>query len=378
MKWWLRVLLMVGVFLASVSQVLAKEKLEVFFFYSPTCSHCAAAKPFMRELEKKYDGIKVGWYDTTLTSSLAVWEVKGKELGVEVGSVPFFVIGDWSYVGFDSQETTGKLIESVVKNKLGISSETDEATVSGEVVKIPWWGQVDLKTLSLPVLTVVMGLLDGFNPCAMWVLLFLISLLLGQKDRKRMWLLGLSFIVTSGVVYFLVLSAWLNVFLVLGWVKWVRWLVGVFAVGAGGYMLRKWYKDRKGGCDTVGEEKRQKLFAKFKAVVGKRNLWLAVLGIMGLAVAVNMIELACSAGLPAIYTSVLTMNSLPAWQYYLYLVVYIVFFMLDDWIVFMVAMISLKAVGVESKYVRAVRLIGGIVMFLIGLGLLFKPEMLSF
>jgi len=193
-----------------------------------------------------------------------------------------------------------------------------------------------------------------------------------------MWVLGITFIVSSAFVYFLFLSAWLNLFLFLGFVVWVRILIGFIALGAGGYYLRDYWINKKGGCNVMRDEKRQKIFEKMRDITQKRQFILAFGGIVLLAIAVNMVELICSAGLPAIYTKILSLSNLPIWQYYLYLLFYILIFMLDDLFVFFTAMITLQAVGIQSKYSRYSHLIGGILMFMIGLLLLFKPEWLMF
>lgn len=247
-----------------------------------------------------------------------------------------------------------------------------------ESLTLPIIGTIQTANLSLPLLSVVIGLLDGFNPCAMWTLFFLISLLLSMKDKRRMWILGTAFIITSAFVYFLFLSAWLNFFLILGFLFWIRIIIGLVALGAGVYNLRDYYVNREGACKVAGSEKRRKTFDKLKNLAHERKFILALGGIILLAFAVNLIELVCSAGLPAIYTQILSLNTLSTWQYYSYILIYIFFFMLDDLFVFAIAMITLHAVGIQSKYARFSRLIGGILMLIIGALLLFKPEFLMF
>jgi hypothetical protein len=228
-----------------------------------------------------------------------------------------------------------------------------------ESLTLPILGTIQTANLSLPVLSVVLGFVDGFNPCAMWTLLFLISLLLGMKDRKRMWILGTTFIITSAFVYFLFLTAWLNFFLILGFVFWVRIVIGLVALGVGIYNLRDYHLNKEG-------------------ITHERKFILAFGGIILLAFAVNLVELVCSAGLPAIYTQILSISNLSPGQHYSYILIYIFFFMIDDLVVFAIAMITLHAVGVQSKYARLSRLIGGILMLIIGALLLFKPEILMF
>ncbi len=247
-----------------------------------------------------------------------------------------------------------------------------------EEVRLPLLGTVRLAEASLPVFTIVLALLDGFNPCAMWVLLFLLSLLVGIPDRKRAWILGASFVAASSLVYFLFLAAWLHVFLFLGFIFWVRLAVGLVALAAGGYYLYDFIVNKRGGCGIVSDSLREKIFARTRAAVSRGSLVLGIAGIVTLAFAVNLIELVCSAGLPAVYTQVLALNHLPGWQYYAYLILYILVFLADDLFIFFTAMLFLQLTGIQHKYTRCARLAGGLLMLAVGLLLLFKPEWLTF
>jgi hypothetical protein len=262
----------------------------------------------------------------------------------------------------------------------GKTSQTTQTTKSkgSFVVSFPILGRININTLTLPVLTVALGLLDGFNPCAMWTLLFLVSLLLGTKDRFKMWILGGLFILTSGFIYFLFMAAWLNFFLIIGYATIVRVLIGLTALGLGGYYVWTYWRDYKRGCLVEGDEKRQKTFNKLRDLTKNKSIWLAMGGIVLLAMAVNVVELLCSAGIPAIYTKALTLNSMPKWEYYLYLLGYIFFYMLDDMVVFIIAMVTLEMVGIKQSYAKYSHIIGGIIMLAIGILMLFKPELLMF
>jgi len=245
-----------------------------------------------------------------------------------------------------------------------------------ETIRMPLVGEIKIKDFSLPLLTIIIGAIDGFNPCAMWVLLFLISLLLGIQDKTKMWALGTAFILASGAVYFLFLSAWLNLFLFLGFVFWMRIIIALVALGSGGYHLYDYYKNR--GCVVENSEKRRMVFDRIRRIIGEKKFWVALIGIVILAFAVNLVELVCSAGLPAVYTQVLTLSKLPVWQYYGYLLLYIFVFMLDDLLVFIIAMTTLQMKAVSSRYTRYSALIGGIIMLIVGILLIFKPGWLMF
>ena len=246
-------------------------------------------------------------------------------------------------------------------------------------VKLPLIGEVKLKNLTLPLVTVVIGLADGFNPCAMWVLLFLISMLIGMKDKKRMWILGSTFLLTSALIYLIFMMSWLNLANLLISVVWVRVIIAIVSLVGGIINLRGYIKHRKvSGCDVVDDKKRNKIITRIKKFTTEKNFWLAILGVIVLAISVNVVELACSAGLPVMFIEILSLNNLTAIEEIIYIVLYMLFFLLDDFVVFVIAMTTLSLTGVSSKYGNLSKLIGGILMLLIGLLLMFKPEWIMF
>lgn len=372
----------------------SSEEVDIYFFWAHGCPHCNSEKDFLNKLEQKYSNLDIHSLEVTGNRDNAKLLTNvGKELNADISGVPFTVVGEQYFVGWYDEQTTGLAIERAVQcvlenhcpdvvgsliTPITPSPEPQEKRAIPEKIKLPILGEIETKNFSLPILTIIIAGLDGFNPCAMWVLLFLISLLLGMKDKKRMWILGTAFIVASAFVYFLFMSAWLNLFLFLGFVLWVRIIIGLVALGAGGYNLKEYFTNPAGTCKVTGEGKRRIVFEKLKAVVHKKQFWLALGGIIILAFAVNLVELICSAGLPAVYTQILTLTQLTKLQYYLYLSLYIFIFMLDDLFIFFVAMMTLQVTGVTAKYSRISHFIGGIIMLIIGILLILKPELLMF
>lgn len=384
-----------GIFLSIANSSAQTEKpIFMTLFFGETCPHCAKEEVFLKKLQEKYPSIQIRYLEIyNNPDNAALLKETAQELNVTVPGVPFLVIGDEAIVGYLNDETTGEKIKGVVEqhrfagcrdfvgNLLESQSQVDENCEDSQVpegINLPWLGEVDIKSWSLPFLTMVIGVLDGFNPCAMWVLIFLISLLLGIQDKRKMWILGSAFILSSGIVYFLFLSAWLNLFLFLGFIAIIRILIGLVAVGSGAYHLREYYVNKNAVCKATGAEKKKKIMDRLREITEQKSFWLALGGIIILAFVINLVELVCSAGLPAIYTQILSLANLPAYQYYLYLLLYIFFFMLDDMIVFAIAMISLKAFGFDGKLSRWSNLIGGIIITILGILLLFKPEWIMF
>jgi len=238
-------------------------------------------------------------------------------------------------------------------------------------------GKIKTENLSLPIIAILMGVLDGFNPCAMWILLFLISILIGMNDRKKMWILGLTFVATSALMYSLFMIAWLNLALFMGSLSWIRILVAGVAI-IGGIINLKSGLNKDSGCRVVNDKKREKIFSRVKRLTSEKTFLLALGGIILLAISVNLIELLCSAGLPVVFTQILALNELSSIDHYLYILLYIIFFMIDDMIVFIIAMLTLKLTGISTKYGKISHLIGGILMIIIGLLLIFNPGLLMF
>jgi len=193
-----------------------------------------------------------------------------------------------------------------------------------------------------------------------------------------MWIFGITFLAASAFVYFMFMAAWLHLFLFIGFVIWVRIAIGIVALWAGYYNLKEYFTNPAGGCKVTGEEKRRQIFDSLKKIIQEKNFLVGLVGLIALAFAVNMVELICSAGLPVVYTQILAAANLPIWLYYSYLLLYIFIFMLDDLIVFFVAMYTLQLTGISSKYSRASHLIGGAIMLLLGILLILKPEWLMF
>ncbi|MBT4071324.1 MAG: thioredoxin family protein [Candidatus Magasanikbacteria bacterium] len=367
-----------------------KDKVEFVLFHSKTCPHCKEEIEFIEEdlMEEYGEHVDFKMYE--------VGEVRGQDLfrqyasfyHAETGSVPItFIDGEVVY-GFGNKNTTGKQIIRIIEEKIALTCpdftqiyKDADSSEEQSIIHIPMIGEINAHSFSLPLLTVVLGVLDGFNPCAMWVLLFLISLLLGIEDRKRMWLLGGIFIFSSGLVYFFFMAAWLHFLMFVGMLFAVRLIIGALSIGIGAHSMRDYWKQRKADglvCKVSKKDNTKKTFSKIKEIVYKKSLWWSILGIVLLGFSVNLVELACSAGFPAIFTQVLSLNDLPNWQRYLYMFGYILFYMIDDMIIFIIAMVTLKSKSVGTKYAKYANLIGGVLIFLLGVLLIFKPEWLMF
>lgn len=247
---------------------------------------------------------------------------------------------------------------------------------SKDTIEVPLLGELSQSRLGMPAFTFLIGLVDGFNPCAMWVLLFLLSLLVNLKSRKKILAVAGTFVLISGLAYFAFMAAWLNVFLLIGYLRWVQLLLGVFATLVGLIHIKDFFAFKKGVSLSIPEWAKPGLYARMRRVVNAENLTGAIIGASILAVLVNIIELLCTAGLPALYTEILMMQNYPAWETYAYLGLYIVAYMLDDSIMVAIVVITLGRHKLQETQGRYLKLFSGLVILLLGLVLIFKPSLL--
>ncbi len=356
-------------------------RLTIHFFYSPTCPHCAMQEPFNEKLAQEFPDVKIARHDVTIPEEYRQLLIMAQNFSIDESrlATPTTFVDGSVFIGFESEGTTGAEMRTAIASCLENGCNRT-VSVSGESslrsFSIPLLGRMDLSTLSLPVLAAVLGLIDGFNPCAMWVLVYLIGLVMELNDRKRIWLIVGTFLLASGVLYFLFMTAWLNAFLFLGYVRPVTILVGLVALG-GGILSVKEYFETKGAmvCEVTSGAEKKKLTARMRELVAAPMTWAVLVGLVVLAFTVNSIEFVCSSAIPAVFTQVLALSSLPTWQYYAYILLYDLFFMLDDLLIFGSAILIYAEVG--GKYAKYCKIIGGVIMLVLGLMLLFAPQMLQ-
>ena len=245
-----------------------------------------------------------------------------------------------------------------------------------ETIEVPFFGKLNAGELGLPLFTIAIGLVDGFNPCAMWVLLFLLSILVNLKDRKRIILIAGIFVLISGLAYFAFMAAWLNVFLLVGLLRPIQIILGLLAIVVGSVHIKDFFAFKQGISFSIPESAKPGIYKRVREIVTAQHLAGALLGATVLAVLVNIVELLCTAGLPALYTGVLTMQGLPVWQNYAYLALYNVAYMADDTLMVVVVVLTMSKAKLQEKQGRWLKLVSGLVIVVIGLVMLIRPDLL--
>ncbi len=316
---------------------------------------------------------------------------------------PITVVGETVLAGFDGPNTTGQAILSAIEKAKysdirtiedhlaratkqevilggGCSGLQCETTGDSQYVfDLPFFGVVDLESFSLFTLSAVLGIIDGFNPCAMWVLITFLTLLSQAGSRKKMVLMAGIFIVAEAVMYNMILNVWYKTWDFVALDQYVTPLVGLLALGGGGFFLWRWHKNKDAAlvCDITNLDTQAKTINKFQAIIAQPVTIASIFAILVIAFSVNVIEFACSVGIPQAYTKILEINMLTALERQWYILIYTIGYMIDDFIVFGLAIWGYdKLQSHGGKYAQLSLLIGGMLMLILGAILVFNPSLL--
>lgn len=374
------------------------EVIEVVVFVRDSCAHCRSEQAFLTELEKKRPELKVTRYHLENEKDKRVWEAFTNHIQSSKVT-PITVIGDHYLIGFDSDKTTGEEIISLIDVAQTTNAKTDlknptlimggktSTCVENPTVPctdkpkseltVPLLGKIDTKTYPLIALSAILGFLDGFNPCAMWVLVTFLIILLQIGDRRKMFLFAGTFILAEAVMYTLILTVWFKTWDFVQMDSIVTPLVGLVAIGGGLFFLYE-YRKKELACQVTNLKQRSQIKKRIEDLAINKFTLLTFIGVLGIAFSVNIIEFACSIGIPQSFTKILELNNLSLLQSAWYIFIYILFYMVDDLVVFGIALYGAEKLSITAKYTRYSNLVGGIIMILLGILLLLRPSLLLF
>jgi hypothetical protein len=356
---------------------------ELEIFVRDGCPYCAQAKRFLEKLQAEQPGMVVTirdiWRDPEALARLEKLVASTPGAG---SGVPAIHVHGYLIIGYGGDETTGVLIRQLVAGPPaaggdgavdpghqadGHSPLTEAAEPQG-VVDLPWFGKrVRLEDVGLPLFTIAIGLLDGFNPCSMWVLILMISMLASVGDRRRMVAIAGTFVLVQGIAYFVFMAAWLNLFLVIGLSRASEMVLGVIALVAGAINMKDFVAFGRGVSLSIPASAKPGIYQRIRRLMNEQSLAMAIGGTIVLGMLVQVVELVCTSGLPALYTRILTLRQLDPWAYYGYLLLYNIMYMVDDVMVLTIGVVTLSQHRLQEKEGRALKLVSGLVM--VGLGL---------
>jgi len=358
-----------------------EQYLELYFVFSSTCPHCRAAMPFVDELASERSWLRVWWLQADAGDPMVaqVAEAVAGEIGEPIRGVPTFMACGTMLTGYDDEAGIGAELEFLVDRCRAswVGGAAPTTTEVPDAVSVPGIGEVSSSAVPLPVFTAIVAGLDAFNPCAFFVLLFLLSLLVHARSRVRMATVGMVFVVVSGALYFVFMAAWLNVFLVTGTIRWVTVVAGSLAVVLGAMSAKDFFRPDVGPSLSIPEAAKPGLFGRMRGLVSADRVATVLVATVALAVVANSYELLCTAGLPMVFTRVLTLNELATPTYYGYLVMYNVVYVIPLAAIVVVFVVTLGSRKLAPSEGRFLKLLSGTMMLGLGVVMLAAPHLLE-
>lgn len=378
-----------------------KNKVTIYLFWGDGCPHCKEEKIFLSRMKEKYN-LEIKDFEVWYNKENADFLKKIAETyKLKSSGVPVTFIGTYSFIGFSKDKeydieraiqecsnikcmdpgliSSGKIpIENITQTQItGETTKEVECTERSRNVDIPWLGRVDASKLSLPVITIVIAGLDSFNPCAFFVLFSLLGLLIHARSRQKMFIIGSIFVFFSGLIYFLFMAAWLNLFLLMGQVQIITIIAGIIAILIAIINIKDFFIFKKGISLTIPESAKPGLFDRMRKLIKSSSFISIIIGTTMLAIAANSYELLCTAGFPMVFTRILTLNNLGNLTYYAYLLLYNIIYVIPLFLIVIFFTISLGRRQLSEWQGRVLKLISGLMMLGLGLVLLINPTILN-
>ncbi len=365
------------------------KSVEIVVFVREGCPHCAEAKAFLQDLKREQPKLNLIFYDVIQEpSALERLQQLAKGQGINTVRVPAIYVGGQLVVGYSKEAGTDRLIRDalttpqIVANQDSAGSCEIKEALSCEAGNSPpsqdidvWGHKLSVTEIGLPLFTLAIGLLDGFNPCSLWVLLLMVSLLAPMNDRVRMLAIAGTFVAIEGLVYFIFMSAWLNLFLLIGLSRMSEIAIAAIALLAGMIHIKDFQFYGQGVSLSIPASAKPGIYARLRKILQAQNMAAALIGAAVLAVLVQIVEFMCTSGFPALYTRVLTLNHLDSLSYYGYLLLYNLAYMFDDIIILAIGVITLSQRRLQEQEGRWLKLISGLVMVGLGIYLLLAPTL---
>ena len=358
-----------------------QPQVQLYFFWSLTCPHCLEARPFVEAIPAARPWVTLHSLELTHHPEHArQYQEMAAQQNQEAVSVPALLFCGEMHLGWDKAETTGaemlRRLDACHAGALA-GNVAPIPSLAVEKFSLPLLGEVDPRHISLPLMTIAIAGMDAFNPCAFFVLLFLLSLLVHQKSRKRMLAIGGVFVLFSGLMYFAFMAAWLNLFQLLGNLVWVTLAAGALAVFVGIVNIKDFFAFEKGITLSIPDSRKPDIYRRARAILGADNLPAMVAATVFLAIAANFYELLCTAGFPMVYTRLLTLSGLPPAGRYFYLALYNLIYVVPLALIVLAFVRSMGARKLTEREGRLLKLLSGVMMLELGVLLLVAPEQLN-
>jgi thiol-disulfide isomerase/thioredoxin len=392
---------------------------RIYFFWGEGCPHCATAKPVLEDLAARYPEVQLESFEIYyVEENRDLFLAMAAAHGIEPRYVPTIFIGDRQWEGFGPpmRDEIESVVRACVENgcpdagagivPLAVDDESGaadselsaqptpvpvatavpvvEEPAAGEdsgpelsTLTLPLLGTIDLGRQSLWASTAIISFVDGFNPCSLWVLSILISLTLRTGSRKKVFLTGFVFLIVTSLIYGLFIAGLFTMFTFIGFLGWIQVVVALLALFFAGTNIKDYFWYKKGVSFTIADEKKPGIYKRMRKVMVADSLWAMLTATVVMSAGIAIVELPCTAGFPVLWTNLLTAQGVNQTTFALLLGLYMLIYLLDELVVFTIAVLTLKSSKLEEKHGRVLKLIGGMVMMMLAIVMLINPAMMN-
>lgn len=369
-----------------------QPRVHLYFFWSESCPHCQEAHPFITAIPEQRPWVELHSLEVSRQRDNARRFVTMAEaIGQRAEAVPTLIFCERMEVGWGDAASSGAALLAALDacraSAAAPAQHAESATVTASQppapssvsppITVPVFGTIDPSAFSLPLFTVVIAGLDAFNPCAFFVLLFLLSLLAHQKDRRRMLVVGGIFVATSGLMYFAFMAAWLNVFQWLGALGGITLAAGLLAVLVGLINVKDFFAFERGISLSIPDSAKPTLYRRARAVLQSGSPAAMLAATVLLAVAANFYELLCTAGFPMVYTRLLTLTVSSPEARYAWLALYNLIYVVPLLLIVLTFVGTMATHKLSEREGRLLKLLSGTLMLELGLVLTLAPAWLN-
>jgi hypothetical protein len=369
--------LLVGCCLGAVAQEAVSSPITVRFFWTVGCQYCAQEELFLADLARRYPLEILDYEVQHNAENRALLAQLAEQHGITAANVPVTFIDAYVWQGYNRQ-VSASIEEVIAALSAGAAApvEVVDARMGAEV-DLPWGGTLDLEQRSLWLVTLIIGFIDGINPCSLWVLTLLLGIVLNSGSRRKTLIVGLTFLMTTTLAYGLALIGLVNAFSILGYVRWIQIGVAVIAGVWGVINIKDFFWYKRGVSLTISEKHKPGIYRNIRRIMQEEKLLPLVVTTLLMAAGVSLAELPCTAGFPIIWANIIAAGNVSTLTYMALLGLYLLVFLLDELAVFCVAVVTLRINRLQESQGRRLKLIGGVVMLVLGLVMMFDPDIMT-
>jgi hypothetical protein len=298
----------------------------------------------------------------------AVYDQFAEQLGIEIYGFPTVVFEGRYWLGF-TESTQTEIVDAITAYLAG-----EDSTAQTGLIRVPFFGEVDLLASPILLTTVIIATLDGFNPCSLFVLTFLLAIIVHSASRKRIVLVGLTFLAVTSAVYGLFMLGILNIMIYAGGLFWIRNIVAAAVIILGLISIKDYLFFKEGVSVMIPDSYKQKYYSQVRQIFYTKSVVPAILATATMALGIALVELPCTAGFPFVWSSIVGSLDLSKTHFAVLFALYLFLYLFIELIIFFIAVLRMRSMKMTEEQGRFLKLIAGSLMFILGLVLLVKPE----